>query len=100
MAKKKMTVEMTEPFVWPEEPDDLSPWEKETYYQAQKEQTKFQDSLAPDAARKAPEAKRKLLAEQAKLMLEGKETWKPTWQALGLNFDRPLLGRHRPPVEK
>ena len=75
-------------------------WEKETYYAAKKEQDEFQDSLAPDAATKAPEAKRKLLAEQAKLMLEGKETWKPTWQALGLNFDRPLLGRDGAPVEK
>lgn len=26
MAKKKMTVEMTEPFVWPEEPKDFAPY--------------------------------------------------------------------------
>jgi large subunit ribosomal protein L23 len=75
-------------------------WEKETFYESKKEQQKFEDSQAPEAATKAPEAKRELLAEQAKLMLGGKETWKPTWQALGLNFDRPLLGRGTPPAEK
>lgn len=26
MARKKMTVEMTEPFVWPAEPEDFSPY--------------------------------------------------------------------------
>lgn len=26
MSRKKMTVEMEEPFVWPEEPEDLSPY--------------------------------------------------------------------------
>lgn len=31
--------------------------------------------------------------DQAKELLEGKTTWKPTWQALGLSYNRPALAR-------
>lgn len=31
--------------------------------------------------------------EQAKQILDKKQTWKPTWQALGLSYDRAALGR-------
>lgn len=75
-------------------------WDKETYFQGKKEQREFEDVMAPEAATKAPEKKRNLLAEQAKLMLEGKDTWKPTWQILGLNLERPLLRRDPPSTEK
>ncbi|KAF3483662.1 RIO1 family protein kinase [Arthroderma uncinatum] len=91
MAKKKMTIEMTEPFVWPKEPEDYAPWERDTFFEAKKLQEEFQESHAHDAPMKAPEHKRELLAEQAKQMLDGKEQWQPTWQALGLNLQRPQL---------
>lgn len=42
---------------------------------------------------KEPTNKRDLLAEQAKRILDGKEEWKPTWKALGLNYDRPLVDK-------
>lgn len=49
--------------------------------------------MAPDAMNKPlPEKKRETIAEQAKRLLEGKEAWQPTWKALGLNYDRPVLG--------
>ncbi|KAL1955152.1 hypothetical protein VTO42DRAFT_8967 [Malbranchea cinnamomea] len=90
MSRKKMTVEMTEPFVWPEEPTDMSPWEKDTFFEVQKAQEEYSEAHAPDAAMKVPEHKRKSLAEQAQRILEGKEEWKPTWKALGLNYERPM----------
>ncbi|OAX85565.1 hypothetical protein ACJ72_00059 [Emergomyces africanus] len=93
MARKKMTVEMTEPFVWPEEPADYKPWEKDRYFEAKKYQETASETLAPDAKNKPlPEKKREAIAEQAKRLLEGKEAWQPTWKALGLNYDRPVLG--------
>ncbi|WEW60947.1 mitochondrial 54S ribosomal protein YmL41 [Emydomyces testavorans] len=91
MAKKKMTVEMIEPFVWPEAPTDFSPWERDAFFEAKKMQEDFQESQTPDALTKAPERQRGLLAEQVKRLKEGKESWQPTWQALGLNFERPLF---------
>ncbi|KMU87914.1 mitochondrial ribosomal protein subunit L23 [Coccidioides immitis H538.4] len=91
MARKKMTVEMTEPFVWPEEPKDFSPWERDTYFEAKKMQEDYQEAHGPESGMKAPERQRELLAEQAKRLKQGRETWQPTWQTLGLNFERPLL---------
>lgn len=31
--------------------------------------------------------------DQAKELLEGNKTWKPTWQALGLSYNRPALAK-------
>lgn len=44
---------------------------------------------------KKPEKAMKMFAEQAKAIREGQQTWKPTWQTLGLNFERPMLPEHR-----
>ncbi|KAM5467518.1 mitochondrial 54S ribosomal protein YmL41 [Microsporum audouinii] len=96
MAKKKMTIEMTEPFVWPHEPEDFSPWERDTFYEAKKLQEDFQAAHSEDAPMKAPARKRELLAEQAKQVLKGEEQWQPTWQTLGLNSQRPILKRQTP----
>lgn len=71
-------------------------WEKDNFFEAKKAQDEFQESMAPDAGMKVPEAQRKKLAEQAKRMEEGEETWQPTWQTLGFNFQRPLLQRKGP----
>ncbi|EFR03224.1 mitochondrial ribosomal protein subunit L23 [Nannizzia gypsea CBS 118893] len=90
-AKKKMTIEMTEPFVWPEEPRDFEQWEQKTFFEAKKMQEDFQASYAHDAPMKAPTRKRELLAKQAKQVLKGEEQWQPTWQALGLNSQRPVF---------
>lgn len=91
MSKKKMTVEMKEPFVWPEAPTDMSPWEKDQYFNAEKYQEEIQRSQRPDAAMEPNKAEREEYAKEAKQLLEGTKTWRPTWQALGLNYDRSLL---------
>lgn len=40
----------------------------------------------PDFSEEPDEDMRKAYEEQAKELVEGKQTWRPTWQALGLDF--------------
>lgn len=63
---------------------DYHRWEKEAYHASRKEQQEFSEAFSPDAKLKAPTADRKAISQQAKELLKGKTTWKPTWQALGL----------------
>ncbi|PGH14114.1 hypothetical protein AJ79_03231 [Helicocarpus griseus UAMH5409] len=91
-SRKKMTVEMSEPFVWPEEPTDYKPWDKDNFFEAKKYQEDASEAFHPEAQNKPPETRRETIAEQAERLLEGKETWQPTWKALGLNYNRPLAG--------
>ncbi|KAL2006183.1 hypothetical protein VTN00DRAFT_9837 [Thermoascus crustaceus] len=90
-SKKRMTIEMTEPFVWPEPPKDMSPWEKDQFFKAEEYQEEQSNRQQPRAAMEPNKAEREAYAEQAKELLEGKRRWRPTWQALGLNYDRPLF---------
>ncbi|KAJ5620415.1 hypothetical protein N7510_004399, partial [Penicillium lagena] len=87
-SEKRMTVELVEPFVWPEEPKDLTPWEKESW-DANEVHAK-EASEAPhgptDFAEKPNEKERKAYAEQAKEILADPESWRPTWKALGMDF--------------
>ncbi|KAK2766935.1 hypothetical protein FQN54_006250 [Arachnomyces sp. PD_36] len=99
-SRKKMTVELKEPFVWPEQPEDMSPWEKENFFGAKKMQEDMNEAAKPEAATKEPKVERKLIAEQAEKLKEGAETWTPTWKALGLNFDRPVVGKGGSPGKK
>ncbi|PYH96283.1 ribosomal protein L23 family protein [Aspergillus ellipticus CBS 707.79] len=92
-SKKKMTVEMKEPFVWPEVPQEMDAWEKDQFFKAAKYQQKLQDGQKPDAATKPDEGSRDAMAEEAKKLLSGSKTWRPTWQALGLNYDRSSVGK-------
>jgi large subunit ribosomal protein L23 len=71
---KKMTVEMDSPFVWPEVPD-LEKWDKETHDAAQKEQEEQQKQFMP-RARQEPTKERASMAEQARALLQGNDTWR------------------------
>ncbi|OJJ50923.1 hypothetical protein ASPZODRAFT_21426 [Penicilliopsis zonata CBS 506.65] len=92
-SKKKMTVEMTEPFAWPEAPKDMAAWETEQYYKAKKYQDHLHDQQRPEAAMEANKEDRQAFEEQAKELQDGKRVWRPTWQALGLNYDRTAVNR-------
>ncbi|KAK5153787.1 hypothetical protein LTR04_006148, partial [Oleoguttula sp. CCFEE 6159] len=81
-AIKKMTVEMEKPFVWPEEPEDYSLWDKETFDAAMKASRAENELMQPDADQK-PSADRETIAAQAQLLLTGKEVWKPKWEDVG-----------------
>ncbi|KAH8808716.1 hypothetical protein F5884DRAFT_793121 [Xylogone sp. PMI_703] len=78
---KKMTVEMEQPFAWPEEPKDFSPWDKKTFDAAQKDRKALEDTFRPDH-RQQPTKERASIAEQAQAFLQGKEKWRPTSKAL------------------
>jgi large subunit ribosomal protein L23 len=82
MSRKKMTVELVEPFVWPDEIKDLSPWENDTYWTTTKEQLEFQRTMQPESILRPNETHRRSIAEQAKELLEGKTQWRPTWMSV------------------
>lgn len=67
-------------------------WEKDQYFKAAKYQEDLQDQQRPDAGMKANESEREAYEKEAKELLDGKKVWRPTWQALGLSYDRKGLG--------
>ncbi|KAJ6139593.1 hypothetical protein N7471_006079 [Penicillium samsonianum] len=85
-SQKRMTVELKEPFVYPKEPEDLTPWEHESWSKAEKWQIDQQekDNPKPNKGEQPDRELREAYKEQAKALLENKETWRPTWKALGL----------------
>lgn len=123
-SKKRMTVEMRQPFVWPEEPKDFSAyvirpvsfsaiffsctlcsmyytqtlatnknrWEPEFFYEGRKYSEEQQDKESPEAAQKPDTKQREAFKKQADaLQGTNKQAWKPTWQVLGLNYDRTSI---------
>ncbi|KAF1349120.1 hypothetical protein BDV97DRAFT_355057 [Delphinella strobiligena] len=78
-AIKKMTVEMEQPFVWPEEPkgDDLKPWNNDTFHQAKKENEEYSDRRGRLADAMFSERDREDLRAQAEKLLKGEEKWRP-----------------------
>ncbi|PLB47272.1 ribosomal protein L23 family protein [Aspergillus steynii IBT 23096] len=92
MSKKKMTVEMKQPFVWPETPKDMAPWENEQFHRAAKYQKQLSDSQRPEAGTKPDKDAREAYEQEAKKLLDGSKSWRPTWRALGLSYDRPAFG--------
>ncbi|KAJ5098432.1 54S ribosomal protein [Penicillium argentinense] len=97
---KRMTVELQEPFVWPEEPKDFSRWEKESWDATEKFQQKMrkENVQKSDASEQPDKDLRKAYEEQAKELKNEAEAWRPTWKALGLEFARKEMakGKHAP----
>ncbi|KAM3067257.1 mitochondrial 54S ribosomal protein YmL41 [Clarireedia jacksonii] len=82
---KRMTVEMAKPFVWPEEPKDLSPWDQDQWKKRSDTEKAIRESFQLDARQK-PTNERLTIAEQAKALLRGEEKWKPAeniWEDIG-----------------
>jgi len=76
-----MTVELVDPFVWPEANEDLSPWERDTFYKGLAHSIETNKKREEGAATEPNKTHRKSIAEQAKELLKGKQ-WKPTWESL------------------
>lgn len=97
-AEKYMTVEMTKPFVWPEAPTDLSPWDS-SLYKMRENMLKKQDKMRAEAHKGnlplASEGKleydEKRYRAMAKDLLEGKTKW-DNGVALDEKWER-LMGR-------
>ncbi|CAG8920899.1 unnamed protein product [Penicillium salamii] len=85
-SQKRMTVELKEPFAWPEAPKDMAPFEFESWKKAELWQKEQQDSENPKRnSGEEPDHKlRAAFKEQAEALRGNKETWRPTWKALGL----------------
>lgn len=81
MSKKKMTVELEVPFVWPKEVTNFAPWEKKQFDVSNKE---YRDNAKIEQSRgmAMPKRERSIIAEQAKALLNGETKWRPTWQTL------------------
>ena len=84
-----MTVELERPFVWPEEPEDYSQWNQSEVEESERESKKFSEQRGPSADALVNEDRRKAMKEQAKALLEGKESWKPpTKKSIGAMLSR------------
>lgn len=70
-----------------------SRWQKDQFYSHYKYNKEVQEANQPSASAKPRKNEAKSFEEQAKALMEGKETWKPTWQVLGLRYDRPGLAK-------
>jgi large subunit ribosomal protein L23 len=77
-SEKYMTVEMTQPFVWPAEPEDLSPWNPESYKESEEQQKLRQEH--PEAVAKDRARQFRATRTQARDMLLGKEVGLSAWE--------------------
>lgn len=73
-----MTVELEQPFQWPDEPEDKSPWEGEHYEAIEKEQKKYEERAGRLKDAYVDRDRNKSIAEQAKDLLEGRTQWAPS----------------------
>lgn len=90
-AKKKMTVQLVEPFIWPEQVTDFEEWEKEEYWRLGRAQLENQRLQGQWGEMNPDRRHRKSVAEQARELMEGKRVWKPTWQSIPAD-ERVLKG--------
>ncbi|KAJ5802981.1 54S ribosomal protein [Penicillium pulvis] len=87
-SEKRMTVELRDEFVWPQEPEDLKKWEKEAWDSTNKAQQEAQKAGAQkgDASQKPDKELREAFKKQAEELKGDKQSWQPTWKTLGLDF--------------
>ncbi|KAL9108465.1 MAG: hypothetical protein Q9227_006799 [Pyrenula ochraceoflavens] len=79
-SQKKMTVELVEPFIWPEEIKDMSPWEKKEFFERKKFGEEQREMRGGEGRTKVEKGYAGRIAEQAKGLLEGRERWRPSWE--------------------
>jgi large subunit ribosomal protein L23 len=73
-SKKKMTVEMDKPFVWPAEPVDLEMWDKSVFEGTRKEREVYSKLHYPDKSKYKPRDEGSI-ASQAKELLKDPVQW-------------------------
>lgn len=76
---------------WAVMANDLDRWEQDQYNKAHDYEQAYQKKRQPEAAKEADETARETFENAAREIREEKKTWRPTWQALGLNYDRTSL---------
>lgn len=88
---KRMTVELEKPFVWPETPEDLEPWDHQRYHQLTGEAATR--VLKGGKGGKEGKGKRLTIGDQAQMLLRGQSLWKsvdPSVRGNGSNAGSPL----------
>jgi large subunit ribosomal protein L23 len=91
-STKKMVVQMTEGFVWPEEIPESQleeSFSKKTYHEGEKEGRLEQVGRQPDRVMRPKVREMRMLEEQAKDLLRGRERWRPSWVEYGYGV-KPL----------
>lgn len=84
-----MTVQLESPFVWPEEPEDMSAWNVEEVKSRDEEREAAQEREGRTKDTLVNKERREKMREQAKALLEGKQKWKPvTRRSLGQMLTR------------
>ena len=76
-AKKFMTVELERPFVWPAEPEDMSPWNRKEAKESEEDMAAVRKKMRPEADTLVNKERRTSMREQAQALLEGRAKWKP-----------------------
>lgn len=104
-SQKMMIADLARPFVWPEAPEDLSPWDKLMFDAVEGEHQKsieaqFARARGTPALRDQLEvgADRRMLRKEAAKLLAGKRAWKPG-QPLGPAWVEVEEGETVPAVE-
>ncbi|KAI4086975.1 MAG: hypothetical protein LQ344_007144 [Seirophora lacunosa] len=77
-ATKRMTVEMpaSAPFVWPDAPDDFTPWDKQAQEKAEASREREQKAMGAEG-KGMPRGDGGKLREQAARLLRGEGRWRP-----------------------
>lgn len=72
-----MTVELEEPFVWPDRPKDMSPFNQRELRDSDRESKKMQEERGSTKDTLVNEDRRNAMAKQVKALLNGQEKWRP-----------------------
>lgn len=98
-ATKKMTVELVQgrpgqgPFVWPEVPEeDMKRWRAELDEREKKAEERRLRSRPDESFKLEPEDAQGL-KERARLLLQGKVRWRPSWEETGAPALKKAMGR-------
>lgn len=71
-----MTVDLVEPFVWPEAPESYTDWNKEQIELSAPDNKTMMEKMGSQRDTYINKDRREAMREQAKALLEGRETWK------------------------
>ena len=95
-AKKYMEVEMSRPFAWPEQPEDLEPWNKELWDAREKEQRLHEaeqerrsKAVLRLVSAQAPSPERQAIASMAEKLRSGELKWE-NGRVLDEKWDKEL----------
>ncbi|RMZ79127.1 hypothetical protein DV738_g3427, partial [Chaetothyriales sp. CBS 135597] len=81
-SKKKMTVQLVEPFIWPEEVSDFAEWEKDEYWRVGRAQVEIQREEGTWGKFNADLRHRRAISQQARDLVNGGRVWRSTWMQL------------------